>query len=178
MSAVNKQLPDDTEALKKIIEQQASRIAALEETLRLQKLKKFGASSGKPPDQYEMFNEAELPMVVEEYLCESEAESAQAEPKTPKAKRGRKPLPADLPHVRIEHDLSEPEKQCPCGHERTVIGETSSEQLDIIPAQVRELVNVRKNTPALSVKTVSKTRPCRRSRFLKATRVPDYWRTL
>ncbi|UTW02797.1 IS66 family transposase [Amphritea atlantica] len=144
MSAANKQLPNDPEALKRIIEQQANRIAALEESLRLQKLKKFGASSEKSPDQQEMFNEAELSMVVEEYLTESEAEQAQTELKTPKAKPGRKPLPAGLPRVRIEHDLSELEKQCPCGHERTEIGETTSEQLDIIPAQIRVLVNVRK----------------------------------
>ena len=144
MSAVKKQLPDDPEALKRIIEQQANLIAALEESLRLQKLKKFGASSEKSPDQQEMFNEAELSVVVEAYLAESEAEQAQTEAKTPKAKLGRKPLPADLPRVRIEHALSELEKQCPCGHERTEIGETLSEQLDIIPAQMRVLVNVRK----------------------------------
>lgn len=144
MSAAKKQLPNDPEALKRIIEQQANRIAALEESLRLQKLKKFGASSEKSADQYDMFNEAELSVVVEAYLAESEVEHAQTEANTAKTRPGRKPLPADLPRVRIEHDLSEPDKQCPCGHERIEIGETTSEQLDIIPAQIRVLVNVRK----------------------------------
>lgn len=144
MSAIKRQLPNDPEALKRIIEQQATRITALEESLRLQKLKKFGASSEKSPDQQEMFNEAELSVVVEEFFAESEAEQAQATPAEPKAKRGRKPLPADLPRVRIEHDVPEADKRCPCGCERTEIGEVSSEQLDIIPAQIRVLVNVRK----------------------------------
>lgn len=56
----------------------------------------------------------------------------------------RKPLPADLPRVRVEHDLPDADKRCSCGCVRTEIGETTSEQLDIIPAQVRVLVNVRK----------------------------------
>lgn len=124
--------------------EQARRIAVLEESLRLHKLKKFGASSEKSPNQQEMFNEAELTAEAEDYLTESEAKAESADAKTPKAKPGRKPLPTDLPRVRIEHDLSEEDKQCPCGCERTEIGETSSEQLDIIPAQVRVLVNVRK----------------------------------
>ncbi|MBU2965231.1 IS66 family transposase [Amphritea sp. 2_MG-2023] len=159
MSAVNTQLPNDLEALKKIIEQQANRIAALEESLRLQKLKKFGASSEKSPDQHDMFNEAELSVVVEAYLAEDEVEPAHTESKTPKAKPGRKPLPAELPRVRIEHDLSEPEKQCPCGHERTEIGETTSEQLDIIPAQIRVLVNVRKKYACPACEDGVKTAP-------------------
>lgn len=91
-----------------------------------------------------MFNEGELSAVVKAYLAEDEAEQAQIEGKTPKIRPGRKPLPVDLPRMRIEHDLSQSEKQCACDHERTEIGETSSEQLDIIPAQIRVLVNVRK----------------------------------
>lgn len=151
MSAAPNTLPTDPSVLQKmlaerdaVITRQANRIATLEESLRLQKLKKFGASSEKSPDQQEMFNEAELSAVVEEYLAESEAEQAQAAPKAPKAKSGRKPLPADLPRVRIEHELPESDKQCPCGCARTEIGEVCSEQLDIIPAQVRVLINVRK----------------------------------
>lgn len=144
MSAVKRHLSNDPEVLKRIIEQQAIRIAALEESLRLHKHKKFGASSEKSPDQQEMFNEAELSVVVEEYLAEREAEQPPSDSKAPKAKAGRKPLPADLPRVRVEHDLPEAEKWCPCGCARTEIGEIASEQLDIIPAQVRVLVNVRK----------------------------------
>lgn len=144
MSAVKYTLPNDPDTLKRIIQQQATRIAALEESLRLQQLKKFGASSEKSTDQCEMFNEAELSVVVEEYLVENEAEQTSLEATIPKAKRGRKPLPADLPRVRIEHDLPETEKYCACGCLYAEMGEATSEQLDIIPAQIRVLVHARK----------------------------------
>ena len=133
-----------------IIVRQAQRIALLEETVRLQKQKRFGFSSEKSPDQQEMFNEAELLEAAEAYLAEDDLSNSEAEPSsdnknTPASKKsGRKPLPADLPRIRIEHDLSEEEKTCSCGCERTCIGEDTSEQLDIIPAKVQVLVNVRK----------------------------------
>jgi hypothetical protein len=36
-------------------------------------------------------------------------------PEHTRKKRGRKPLPADLPRVDVIHDISEQEKQCDCG---------------------------------------------------------------
>ena len=64
MSALKKpatcSLPDDPAALKVIIAEQAKRIAALEEYVMLEKIRKYAASSEKSPDQREMFNEAEL----------------------------------------------------------------------------------------------------------------------
>lgn len=45
-------------------------------------------------------------------------------------KRGRKPLPADLPRERIEHDLPEDQKICPCCSKAMHrMGEETSEQL-------------------------------------------------
>jgi len=137
-------LPDDPQALKAIIAAQASRITALEEFVRLHKFKTFGARTEKSPDQPDMFNEAELSVVAEEILVEQAAQREATSDTPVKAKAGRKPLPAELPRIRIEHDLPEREKHCSCGCERIVIGEESSEQLDIVPAQVRVLVNVRK----------------------------------
>lgn len=58
-------------------------------------------------------------------------------------KRGRKSLPKELARIRIEHDLPVHEKHCDCGCELTKIGEDISEQLDIIPAQVRVIQHVR-----------------------------------
>lgn len=120
---------------------------ALEEYIRLERLRKFAARSEKSSiDQYELFNEAELCEVAEEGLSEQETAPSDNEPtveqNTPRP--GRKRLSADLPRVRIEHDLPDEQKNCPCGCERILIGEDTSEQLDIIPAQVRVLVHVRK----------------------------------
>lgn len=157
MSAAHKHctesLPDDPELLKKIIAEQdqtiakkEQRIALLEETVRLQQQKRFGSSSEKSPDQQEMFNEAELMEAAEQVLSEQASESTPAEPPSSSVnkKPGRKPLPADLPRLRIEHDVPDADKLCPCGCQRTLIGEESSEQLDIIPARVQVIVNVRK----------------------------------
>ncbi len=151
MRATKKQplasLPDDPEKLKAIIMKLSSRVAALEEYVLLGRAKKYGASSEKSVDQREMFNEAELSVVAEEVLTEQEAEreaQSNARSDKPKKKAGRKPLPATLPRVRIEHDVPETEQICDCGCQRIEIGEEISEQLDIIPAKVQVIVNVRK----------------------------------
>jgi transposase len=55
-----------------------------------------------------------------------------------RAKRGRKPLDPALPREVIRHELSAAERICPHdGTELTEIGVEASEQLDIVPAQVR-----------------------------------------
>ena len=59
-------------------------------------------------------------------------------------KHGRRRLPESLPRTRIEHDLPESEKKCPCcGEVRQRIGEEVSEQLEFIPASLRVLQHVR-----------------------------------
>ena len=141
-------LPDDVSKLKAIIgeksalvREQELRIAVLEEQLRLASHKRFGASSEKAdPDQLGLFNEAE---------AEAEPETLEDDEITvgrhTRRKGGRKPLADDLPRVRIEHDIAECEKLCPCGsgHARRKIGEMISEQADIIPARVQVLQHVR-----------------------------------
>jgi len=57
---------------------------------------------------------------------------------------GRRRLPADLPRERIEKDLPEDQKPCPCcGKMRVKIGEEVSEKLDYVPAKVKVLQIVR-----------------------------------
>ena len=58
-------------------------------------------------------------------------------------KRGRKPLPENFPRVDVIHDLSDAEKQCQCGCQKSCIGEEVSEQLDIIPAKIQVIRNIR-----------------------------------
>jgi transposase len=60
-----------------------------------------------------------------------------------RTKRGRKPLPEELPRVEIIHDIDETEKVCGCGSELSRIGEEVSEQLDIIPAKVQVIRHIR-----------------------------------
>jgi len=61
-----------------------------------------------------------------------------------KQKAGRKPLPDSLPRIRIEHRVADADNVCDCGCQRIEMGEVTSEQLDIIPAKVQVIVNVRK----------------------------------
>jgi transposase len=66
--------------------------------------------------------------------------------RSPPAKRGhgRRALPRDLPRQRVEHDLSEAEKVCPCCQApRARIGEEVTERLDYRPSSLFVVVHVR-----------------------------------
>ncbi|MEN8176035.1 MAG: IS66 family transposase [Pseudomonadota bacterium] len=151
------ELPDDIEALKALVRQQAAdyqaRINALQEQLNLLLQKRFGPSSEKiPAEQMRLFNEAEAEIADAE--TEAVAVAGHA-----RKKRGRKPLPASLPRVRVEHDLPESEKTCGCGCHLIRIGEAVSEQLDIIPAQVRVIQHVRPTYACKGCEETIKTAP-------------------
>ena len=129
------------------LQQKDLRIQILEEYVRLEKLRRYGPKSEKAAGQGELFNEVET--LAEVDLPEPTALERAEAPAHPSARRtstprpGRKPLPAELPRVRILHELSEGQQVCPCGCQLKVIGEEVSEQLDIVPAQVRVLQHVR-----------------------------------
>ena len=146
------ELPDDIEELKRLVREQAARheqeraqyqaqITSLQEQINLLLHKRYGASSEKfSPDQLPLFNEAEAQA---EETPADEPQALVSIPAHERKKGGRKPLPASLPRIRIEHDLEDAEKTCPCGCQLTRIGEQISEQLDIIPAQIRVIQHVR-----------------------------------
>jgi transposase len=119
------------------------RIAVLEEQLQLLTHKRFGASSEKASlDQLHLFNEAEATAVEPcEVSITDNAETTVPEHK--RKKPGRRPLPADLPRIVVEHDLVEDQKICPCGCHKKRIGQETSEQLDIIPPKAQVLQHVR-----------------------------------
>jgi transposase len=69
-----------------------------------------------------------------------------AVPDRPTRRRGhgRRPLPDHLPRERVEFDLVEAEKACPCcGRRRVRIGAETSEQLDYRPASLIVVQRVR-----------------------------------
>ena len=155
-------LPDDVVVLKALVGEKTAqlqetsalvremelRIAVLEEKLRLAAHKRFGASSEKADsDQLQLFNEAEAiaapdPSVAPVEDAASEITVPEHTRKTP----GRKPIPDHLPRVRVEHDIPDAEKLCPCGSgcERPCIGEVVTEQYDVIPAKPQVLQHVRR----------------------------------
>lgn len=145
MTKATHDLPDDIAALKALVQSKDQKIASLEEELRLALHKRFAASSEKAsPDQFNLFNEAEVAVSVPDDDASSMAVSTHGSDVEPAKKaRGRKPLPDHLPRTRIEHDIPDAEKICACGCQKTRIGEATSEQLDIIPEQIQVLQHVR-----------------------------------
>jgi len=126
----------------KQIAQLNERIQVLEEQFRLAQSKRFAPSSEKQKDRG--FDEAEQMAALA--LAKGDDGQAEDEQDTPclpdtglpeldrpnHKKRGRKPLPADLPRQRIEYDLPEDQKVCPCcQHDLNRMGEEVSEQLHI-----------------------------------------------
>jgi transposase len=135
-------LPDDPATLKSLVREQAFEIERLKEELRLARHKQFGASSEKADaGQHQLFNEAEV-LGAEAPAGEGEEVTV---PAHKRARGKRKPLDDRLPRQRIEHDIPESEKLCPCGsgQRRPRIGEIVTEQADIVPAKVVVLQHVR-----------------------------------
>ena len=88
--------------------------------------------------QLVLFNEAES-------VAEPVAEDVDEEAVAPTKRRGkRKPLPADLPRIEVIHELPEHELTCTCGCRKHTIGEEVSEQLEIVPMQIRVIKHIRK----------------------------------
>lgn len=135
-------LPDDPATLRSLVREQAFEIERLKEELRLARHKQFGASSEKAdPAQHQLFNEAE---VQSANAAAGEGDEITV-PAHKRAKGKRKPLDDRLPRKRIEHDIPDAEKLCPCGsgRKRPRIGEIVTEQADIVPAKVVVLQHVR-----------------------------------
>ena len=144
-------LPDDPQELKTIIIDKAKalhfhqqRITHLEEQVQLLRSKLYGKKSEKmitrnDVDQLALFDEAEIDEGVE---SEGPSDEITVAPHTRK-KRGRKPLPKDLPRVDVTYDIPESEKQCGCGCEKTCIGKETAERLDYVPAQIRVIRDIR-----------------------------------
>ena len=136
-------LGSDLEKRDAIIAHQEARFAALLEQVRLMRHTFYAASSEQSPNQGALFDEAEA--LAAEPADDETADDVAPTPVASAKPRGKRaPLPAHLPRVDIIHELSAEERQCACGAEKVVIGEVVSEQVEIVPMQVRVLRHVRK----------------------------------
>ncbi|MBC7859383.1 MAG: IS66 family transposase [Burkholderiaceae bacterium] len=114
----------------------------------------FGASSEQFAGQGRLFDEAEVlaqsstdeqdVAALPDTLPAAEAAAGVPDEKKPKARGKRAPLSAALKRVDVVHDVPEHERTCPCGAPMVEIGQDVSEQLDIVPMQVRVLRHIRK----------------------------------
>ena len=122
-----------------------ARHAELAEELALLRRYVFGSRRERfidDPGQGHLFNllDAAIEPVVP---TPTELETPTLESKSKKPRpRGRSSLD-HLPHIRIEHDLPEAEKTCPCcGGMKHRIGEDLSRELEFIPAKLEVRVHV------------------------------------
>lgn len=141
MNSELEKLPDDLMSLKQIIVSQQQQIDHQQEMLRLLRNELFGRKS-------EVRVDAVNPNQLQLFTPNEDAEPITPDEKVPvkghtRKKRGRKPLPEDLPRVDVVHDIPESEKQCACGATLSRIGEDVSEKLDYIPAKFQVIRNIR-----------------------------------
>ncbi|WP_208450862.1 transposase, partial [Burkholderia ambifaria] len=100
------------------IDELTKRLDALEEQYRLALARQYAPKSEKRRDR--VFNEAEEAAEAEPTDDDGDDVSMLPDTGLPEVdkpeprKRGRRPLPADLPRERIEYDLPEDRKICPC----------------------------------------------------------------
>lgn len=152
-------LPTDVAALTALLhEQHAAHNAAVDaigrqvrdyvngiiEQMVLARHRQFGVSSEQLSAQSRLFDEAEA-------LAQSSTEIQDISPIPPEtvpsvdknakisARGKRSPLPADLKRIEVIHEVPEALRTCPCGTPMVEIGQDVSEQLDIVPMQVRVL---------------------------------------
>ena len=134
-----------TEALLEIMNNQLEticekdkKIADLQEKLDYMIRQKFASSSEKfPNNQPSLFQENPSDIETVEEVANEDITY------TRKKRGSRTTPPESLPHIRVEHDLSEEEKVCSCGCGMKRIKEIISHQYDIIPASFNVIDNVR-----------------------------------
>ena len=152
MRSARTPLPDDIEALKRLVLEREAQLEierhnvlaqqTLIEYLKLQiaqlKRMQFGRSSEKLQTQID-----QLELIVEDL----EEEQARTEPepvalaRAEKSSPVRRPLPEHLPREMVRHA---PEAGCPeCGAEMKTIGEDVAEMLEYVPASFKVIRHVR-----------------------------------
>nr|WP_320010674.1 IS66 family transposase [uncultured Desulfobulbus sp.] len=145
-------LPNTPEALKQIIAELHGQLDTLQaahqketsllhEQIRHLRAQLFGPKSEKitSDSSIQILPLFDMPEPEE---CDAEPEKINIEGHQ-RSKKGRRPLPEDLPRVEQVHDIDESEKTCGCGCRLVRIGEEVSEQLDIVPARMQVIRHIR-----------------------------------
>jgi transposase len=136
-----KTLPEDAEALKKMLVDVTAQLDRTERLLRQLLQAKTGRKSEQLSREQLALFAAELGLALPE---PEESDDHDAEPpasasgKGSTRPHGRNPLPRHLKRERIEHDLPDAEKHCVhCDQDLRQIGEEVSERYEYIPAQMK-----------------------------------------
>ena len=125
-----------------IIENNKLIIEQLQEALKIALARQYGRSAERyvDPNQIDLFDEAETGVIIDN----DSGEVINVPGHTRTKKRGkRQPLPDYLPREIVEHQLPDSELILPNGLRYEIIGKEESEQLDVIPQDVRVIKHVR-----------------------------------
>lgn len=124
------------------------------EQMVLARHRQFGVSSEQLSEQSRLFDEAEVTAFatleaqdiapIPDATTSTDGSNGDDKKSKQKGRGKRSPLPSDLKRVDVVHDMPLAERTCPCGTPMVEIGEDVSEQLDIVPMQVRVLRHIRK----------------------------------
>lgn len=127
--------------LKENLENQQEKIATIElqyHNLRQQLANllqhRYGKRSEKLPEviyQISLFDNQDLPQEPPKT-----GETTEAITYVRKKRNGHRHVPQDLPKIRIEYKLEDLTCPCGCGNQLHKIGETVTEQLEIVPAKI------------------------------------------
>ena len=141
LKTLNLSLQQTLQTQQAAIQSKDKEISLLLEQLHLLRHKHFGRSTEQATDQIALaFNEAEAVAATPDSVTDDNP----IKPSRRKPGSGRIALPKNLPRIIEEHDLPEHEKICPNdGQPLHRIGTQESEQLDIIPMQVRVIRHIR-----------------------------------
>lgn len=136
----------ENESLREHIKKLNDKIIWFEEQIKLSRARKFGKQSEQTQSlqtTLPLFDDNESDEVTEtEIPMTSEKIRVTYERARKKKEKGRLIDTSHLPRQQIIHDLTEEEKQCPCGNHLTKIGEDKSEQLELIPAQIKVIEHI------------------------------------
>lgn len=159
-----------------------AKLEKVEAERRLERARRFGASSEKGDYQANLFDEAEQHQgeAADDPDALSEDDTgvdASAEPMLEvaahkKRRPKRQPLPADLHRVTVEHDLED--TVCPCCGEAMVrITSKTSEQFGVIPARCYVIENVRHQCSCRGCNSAPVTAPMTPQPIPKSIASPD-----
>ena len=119
------------------LEAKDHQIKLLEEKINYLLHHRFGSKSERFDERQQLLFENE------DAACKAEPVTEIEIPAHTRKTGGRRIPPKDLPRVRVEHDLTEEEKQCICGNCLNRIGEEVSFQYDVIPAKFQVIEHIK-----------------------------------
>jgi transposase len=137
------------------------KVQRIYEQITLARRRMFGASSEASSAQSRLFDEADVlaagsdaagdhaswdaaKLAAADAGADGSSSGKPAQSSSKPARGKRLPLPAELLRVDVIHEIPESQRLCPCGTPMVEIGADISEQLDIVPMQIRVLRHIRK----------------------------------